>query len=93
MTISVMMPWINGKILFYVGWKSRNYIGVFTIINDSIKTFNSPNARKKKVNKDIPRQKQIKSYTAVLIGRIGVNKNYRLVTDETDRTGKQLRTR
>lgn len=65
-------------------------IGAFTISNDSIKTFNLPNARKKKVNKDIPRQKQMKSYTAVLIGRLGVHKNYRLVNDETDRTGKQL---
>lgn len=65
-------------------------ICAFTISNDSIKTFNLPNARKKKVNKDIPRQKQMKSYTAVLIGRLGVHKNYRLVNDETDRTGKQL---
>lgn len=65
-------------------------IGAFTISNDSIKTFNLPNARKKKVNKDIPRQKQMKSYPAVLIGRLGVHKNYRLVNDETDRTGKQL---
>lgn len=65
-------------------------IGAFTISNDSIKTFNLPNARKKKVNKDIPRQKQMKSYPAVLIGRLSVHKNYRLVNDETDRTGKQL---
>ena len=65
-------------------------ICAFTISNDSIKTFNLPNARKKKVIKDIPRQKQMKSYPAVLIGRLGVHKNYRLVNDETDRTGKQL---
>ena len=65
-------------------------ICAFTISNDSIKTFNLPNARKKKVNKDISRQKQMKSYPAVLIGRLGVHKNYRLVNDETDRTGKQL---
>ena len=65
-------------------------ICAFTISNDSMKTFNLPNARKKKVNKDIPRQKQMKSYPAVLIGRLGVHKNYRLVNDETDRTGKQL---
>jgi hypothetical protein len=62
----------------------------FTISNDSIKTFLLPNARKKKVIKDIPRQKQMKSYPAVLIGRLGVNKNYRFIQDETDRTGKQL---
>jgi len=47
----------------------------FTISNDSIKTFHLPNPRKKKVIKDIPRQKQMKSYPAVLIGRLGVNKN------------------
>lgn len=62
----------------------------FTISNDSIKTFLLPNARKKKVIKDIPRQKQMKSYPAVLIGRLGVNKNYRFIKNETDRTGKQL---
>jgi len=62
----------------------------FTISNDSIKTFHLPNPRKKKVIKDIPRQKQMKSYPAVLIGRLGVNKNYRFIKDETDRTGKQL---
>lgn len=62
----------------------------FTIANDSIKTFLLPNARKKKVIKDIPRQKQMKSYPAVLIGRLGVNKNYRIIKGETDRTGKQL---
>jgi hypothetical protein len=32
----------------------------------------------------------MKSYPAVLIGRLGVNKNYRFIQDETDRTGKQL---
>ena len=62
----------------------------FTISNDSIKTAHLPNARKKKVIKDIPRQKQMKSYPAVLIGRLGVNKNFRNIEGETERTGKQL---
>lgn len=62
----------------------------FTISNDSIKTAHLPNARKKKVIKDIPRQKQMKSYPAVLIGRLGVNKNFRNIVGETERTGKQL---
>lgn len=62
----------------------------FTISNDSIKTFLLPNARKKKVIKDIPRQKQMKSYPAVLIGRLGVNNNFRSVVGEKDRVGKQL---
>lgn len=62
----------------------------FTISNDSIKTFLLPNARKKKVIKDIPRAKTMKSYPAVLIGRLGVNKNYRFIEGETERTGTQL---
>lgn len=62
----------------------------FTISNDSIKTFQLPNARKKKITKDIPRQKQMKTYPAVLIGRLGVNKNFRNVEGEVERTGKQL---
>lgn len=32
----------------------------------------------------------MKSYPAVLIGRLGVNKNYRFIEGETERTGKQL---
>jgi hypothetical protein len=62
----------------------------FTISNDSIKTTHLPNARKKKVTKVIPREKQMRSYPAVLIGRLGVNKNYRMVEGEVERTGKQL---
>ena len=49
----------------------------FTISNDSIKTTNLPNSRKKKVIKGIPRPKQMRSYPAVLIGRLGVHKTYR----------------
>jgi len=45
----------------------------FTISNDSIKVNTLPNNRKRVVIKAIPRQKQFKSYPAVLIGRLGVN--------------------
>jgi hypothetical protein len=65
-------------------------ICAFTISNDSIKTTHLPNARKKKVIKDIPRQKQMRSYPAVLIGRLGVNKDFRFVDGELQRTGDQL---
>lgn len=91
----------NDAVNYYSELLGKNYcftldnnpeiiVCAFTIANDSIKTFLLPNARKKKVIKDIPRQKQMKSYPAVLIGRLGVNKNYRFVQSETDRTGKQL---
>ena len=62
----------------------------FTISNDSIKTLNLPNSRKKKVIQDIPRQKQMRSYPAVLIGRLGVHKDYRNIEGEEQRTGDQL---
>jgi len=49
----------------------------FTISNDSIKVNSLPNNRKKKLIKSIPRQKQFRSYPAVLIGRLGVNQNFK----------------
>lgn len=62
----------------------------FTVSNDSIKTTNLPNARKKKVTKEIPYEKQMRSYPAVLIGRLGVNINYRNIEGDKKRTGEQL---
>lgn len=62
----------------------------FTISNDSIKTTHLPNSRKKKVIKSIPRQKHMRSYPAVLIGRLGVHKDFRNIEGEEERTGKQL---
>lgn len=62
----------------------------FTISNDSIKVLNLPNSRKKKVNKDIPHSKQMRSYPAVLIGRLGVHKDFRNIEGEDQRIGDQL---
>lgn len=36
-----------------------------------------PNARKKKVNELVAREKQFRSYPAVLVGRLGVNKEFK----------------
>ena len=55
---------------------TKNIVCSFTISNDSIKTSILPNARKKKVLKNIPSQKRFKSYPAVLIGRLGVSKEF-----------------
>lgn len=49
----------------------------FTVSNDSIKVNTLPNNRKKKLVKSIPRKKHFRSYTAVLIGRLGVNQNFK----------------
>ena len=65
-------------------------VAAFTISNDSIKTFTLPNSRKKKVNTDIPRQKQMRSYPAVLIGRLGVSKDFRRIEGEEKSIGDQI---
>ena len=62
----------------------------FTISNDSIKTAYLPNSRKKKVIDNIPYQKHMRSYPAVLSGRLGVHKDYRIIEGEDERIGKQL---
>jgi hypothetical protein len=62
----------------------------FTISNDSIKTLNLPNSRRKKIINKIPREKHMRSYPAVLIGRLGVHKDFRNVDGEEQRTGDQL---
>jgi len=68
----------------------KQIVAAFTISNDSIKTYTLPNSRKKKINADIPRQKQMKSYPAVLIGRLGVNRNFRKIAGEEKSIGDQL---
>lgn len=65
-------------------------VAAFTISNDSIKTHTLPNSRKKKVIAEIPRSKQMRSYPAVLIGRLGVNKDFRNLTGEEKSVGDQL---
>lgn len=47
-------------------------VAAYTISNDSIKVSGLPGSRKKKVREDIPSEKQMRSYPATLIGRLGV---------------------
>lgn len=49
----------------------------FTISNDSIKAHLLSNKSRNNVHKPIPRQKHLRSFPAVLIGRLGVNKNFK----------------
>lgn len=62
----------------------------FTVSNDSIKTKRLPNSRQKKVIRQIPSDKRMRSYPAVLIGRLGVNAEYRMIEGEESTTGDQL---
>ena len=50
----------------------KKIITAFTIANDSVKTTNLGSGVKKRVTKNIPRAKTMRSYPAVLIGRLGV---------------------
>lgn len=49
---------------------------LFTISNDSIKAGLLPHPIKNKINRPIPNPKRMRSYPAVLIGRLGVNKEF-----------------
>ena len=59
---------------FILSDDSKKVVATFTLSNDSIKKI--PNARKKKVEKNIPHGKHYSSYPAVMIWRLGVDKNY-----------------
>jgi len=54
----------------------KTIVCAFTLSNASIDVRNLPNSRKKKLITDIPREKHISSYPAMLIGRLGVNKDF-----------------
>jgi len=48
----------------------------FSFSASSIKTSDLPGSRSKKVKEHIPREKSMKSYPAILIGRLGVSKEF-----------------
>ena len=48
----------------------------FTLSNSSMDVRHLPGSRKRKVIADIPREKHLSSYPAMLIGRLGVNKDF-----------------
>lgn len=50
-------------------------VAAFTVSNDSIKTSFLPNKNRNRVSKKVPQSKRMKAYPAVLIGRLGVNKD------------------
>lgn len=65
-----------GETYFFREKKTKKIVCAFTISNDSIKVYDLPNNRQKKVKKDIPREKAMKSFPALLIGRLGVSVDF-----------------
>ena len=68
---------IGKSYCFTLDENPKTIVCAFTISNDSIKVADLPNSRKKKVNELIAREKRFRSYPAVLIGRLGVNKDFK----------------
>lgn len=55
----------------------RKVVCAFTLANAGIRVDDLPNARKKKIETDIPHVKALKDYPAVLIGRLAVSREFR----------------
>jgi len=51
-------------------------VGAFSFSAGSIKTADLPGSRRKKVKEHVPREKSLKSYPAMLIGRLGVSMDF-----------------
>lgn len=68
----------------------KEIVCAFTVSNDSIKKNLLPRSRAKSISKRFPRQKRINSFPSVLIGRLGVNKEFRYIEGENNTTGDQL---
>jgi len=58
---------------YFYRHKSRgDVVCAFSFSASSIKTADLPGSRRKKVKEHVPREKSLKSYPAILIGRLGV---------------------
>ena len=51
-------------------------VAFFTVSNDSVKTTFIPKSSTNKVQRKIPGQKHLRTYPAVLLGRLGVNQQF-----------------
>ncbi len=66
-----------GKTYYYgLDADPRKIVCAFTLANACIRVDDLPNARKKKIEENIPHVKSLKDYPAVLVGRLGVSRDY-----------------
>lgn len=65
-----------GKTYVFVNNNTSEIVAFFTVSNDSIKTTFIPKNATNRVQRKIPGLKHLRTYPAVLIGRLGVNKSY-----------------
>ncbi len=62
---------------FKLDKKPQTVVCAFTLANAGIRVSDLPNARKKKIESNIPHVKSLKDYPAVLVARLGVSKDFR----------------
>ena len=62
-----------GQTFYYCLKGSKTVVGAFSLSADSVKTALLPGSRIKKIKELIPREKALQSYSALLIGRLGVS--------------------
>lgn len=65
-----------GKTYVFVDNDTSEIVAFFTVSNDSIKTTFIPKRSTNRVQRKIPGLKHLRTYPAVLIGRLGVNKPF-----------------
>ena len=61
---------------FFLHKSNRTVVCAFSFSASSIKTADLPGSRRKKVKEFVPREKTLKSYPGILIGRLGVSTEY-----------------
>lgn len=66
--------WEN--LLFSTTGDDKKIVCAFTLANDSIKAALIPNTSRNRIQRKIPNSKRTRSYPAVLIGRLGVAKEF-----------------
>ena len=69
---------------FRMDTNPRVVVCAFTLANAGVRVSDLPNARKKKIEADIPHIKALKDYPAVLVARLGVSKDYRSLNIGSD---------
>lgn len=55
----------------------QKVVCAFTLVNAGVRVSDLPNARKKKIEVNIPHAKALKDYPAVLVARLGVSEEFR----------------
>jgi len=65
-----------GRTHFFRHNETKKIVCAFSLSADSVKTVLLPNSRRKKVRELIPHEKNLQSYPAFLIGRLGVDKSF-----------------